>query len=160
MTVITQIDAGRAPSPPSQIAQALRAVASDAGVIRLKIQALRWDYAGPQRRAVTDLLADREGELTRLFDAAAARLRAEGSPVPGGPGGYRRNASVSFEDVARDQETRLRQLRDDLVGLIVACRTLHTLASAVDAETANRLAGEIRGLEQGVWHLSAQVSRG
>lgn len=160
MTVITQINAGTTRSRDTQVAEALRRVASDAGVLRLKIQALRWDYAGPQRRAVDDLLADREGELTRLFDAVAPRLRALGYPVPGGPGAYRQTASISFEDVASDQETRLRQLRDDLVGLIAACRTLHTLAASADERTADQLAGQVRGLEQGVWMLSAQIPDG
>lgn len=160
MTVITQINAGNTRSPEAQITQALRYVASDAGILRLKIQALRWDYAGPQRRAVNDLLADREGDLTELFDAVATRLRALGHRVPGGPGAYRKAGSISFEDVASDQETRLRELRDDLVGLIAACRTLHTLAASVDERTADRVAGQIRALEGGVWMLSAQISRG
>lgn len=160
MTVITQIDANGTPAPDARIASGLRKVASDAAILRLKVQALRWDYAGPDRRAVDQLLADREGELSQLFTAAASRLRALGHAVPGGPGAYRRHASISFEDVAGDQETRLRQLRDDVVGLIAACRTLHTVASAVDVRTADRLAGQIRDLEKGVWMLSARQSRG
>jgi DNA-binding ferritin-like protein len=158
MTVTMQIDATRTNNSDEQIALALHNVASDAAILRLKVQALRWDYAGPHRRAVDDLLADREGELTRLFTAVASRLCALGHAVPGGPGAYRKNGSISFEDVASDQETRLRQLRDDLVGLIAACRTLHTVAFSVDARTADRLAAQIRGLEKGVWMLSAQIA--
>lgn len=41
MTVITQIDATRTKNPDEQIALALRNLATDAAILRLKIQALR-----------------------------------------------------------------------------------------------------------------------
>ena len=158
MTVITQIDTDATQSQEAGIAQGLRQIASDAAILRMKLQALRWAYAGARRRDVAALLAAREHEMTGLFDVAATRLRTRGHPVPAGPGACRTHASIGLDDVSRDQETRLRALRDDLASLVAGCRATHGLVAARDVDTAARLAGQIRALERGLWMLSAQAA--
>ena len=160
MTVITQIDTDSTPQEQAGIVPALRQIASDAAILRLKCQALRWAYTGPRRRDVAGLLTEREAALTGLFEVAATRLRTLGHPVPAGPGACRAYASIGFDDVSCDQDARLRALRDDLANLAAGCRAAHGSAAANDAETAARLARKIRSLEKGVWMLSAQGAGG
>ena len=55
MTVISQLDTATPQAPEAQIAQALTRLVADAAVVRLKMQAARWHYAGPGRRGLEDL---------------------------------------------------------------------------------------------------------
>ncbi|MBK1698515.1 ferritin-like domain-containing protein [Rhodovibrio salinarum] len=164
MTVITQLDTASGldtagnEDPGAQVAQALSRVAGEAAVVRLKIQALRWQYAGLQRRALEDLLIEREGELSRLLNTAAVRLRTLGYTVPIGLTGDRANSSISLEAVDGDHDAQVRSLCDDIGHLIASCRTTHAIAQTIDARTADRLAEQIRTLEKSVWMLSAQAS--
>jgi DNA-binding ferritin-like protein len=160
MTVITQIDLSDSPATEDGVAQALGGIAADAVVLRLKIQSARWDCAGPQRRQLEDLLVAREGELTRLVNTLATRLRARGQRVPVGMAAGSGGASIERDRAGADDATRLGNLRADLERLVAACRTTHALAAAVDAHTADRLAGQIRTLETGARMLAAQQCDG
>jgi starvation-inducible DNA-binding protein len=160
MTVITQLDTATPQAPEAQIAQALSRVAADSAVLRLKMQAVRWHYAGPERRDLEDLLAEREGELTRLLNVAGARLRGLGFKVPSSMADYRTESGIApdLRDARPAKEgpaPSLAELRDDLGRVIDSCRSAHALAAELDATTAGRLAAQIRTLEHGHRLLSA-----
>ena len=157
MTVITQLDTATPQAPGAQIAQALTRVAADAAVLRLKVQAVRWHYAGPERRGLEDLLVEREGELTRLLNLAAARLRGLGFKVPSSMADYRSASGIAADPTGAGPAPSLAQLRDDLRRVIASCRSAHAMAAAVDATTAGRLAAQIRALETGARLISAQA---
>ena len=157
MTVITQLDTATPQAPGAQIAQALTRVAADAAVLRLKVQAVRWHYAGPERRGLEDLLVEREGELTRLLNLAAARLRGLGFKVPASMADYRAQTGIAPDPADAGPAQCLAELSDDLRRVIENCRSKHAMAAAVDATTAGRLAAQIRALETGARLISAQA---
>ena len=158
MTVITQLDTSSPDAPQAHIVSALRRVAADAAVLRLKVQAARWHHAGPERRELEDLLVEREGELTRLLNGVAGRLRALSYRVPPSMAAYRAETALSPDPSDGGPAQSLAELSDDLGRLISACRAAHALATATDSHTAGRLAAQIRALERGAWMLSAQAS--
>lgn len=157
MTVITQLDTATPQAPGAQIAQALTRVAADAAVLRLKVQAVRWHYAGPERRGLEDLLVEREGELTRLLNLAAARLRGLGFKVPSSMADYRAQTGIAPDPADAGPAQCLAELSDDLGRVIENCRSTNAMAAAVDATTAGRLAAQIRALETGARLISAQA---
>jgi DNA-binding ferritin-like protein len=161
MTVITKPETPRAGDPQARTAQALADLASRAGGLRLKVRALRWQCAGPQRRNLEALLAEREGDLTRLEDTLAMRLRILGHSVPAGPAADGETGPAApAERASADQQARLCALRDELQNLVAACRGTCALAAPAAPNTADRLAGHVRALEKGAWMLSAQAADG
>ena len=159
MTVITQLDTSSPEAPQGQIAPALIRVAADAAVLRLKVQSVRWHHGGPERRGLEDLLVEREGELTRLLNAVAARLRALGYKVPSSMAAYSAETAIGTGPSDGGPAQSLADLSDDLGRVISGCRAAHAAAAATDSHTAGRLAAQIRALERGAWMLSAQASR-
>ena len=159
MTVITQLDTSSPDAPQAQIAPALRRVAADAAVLRLKVQAARWHHAGPERRELADLLVEREGELTHLLNSVAGRLLALGYKVPPSMAAYRAETALSPDPSDGGPAQSLAELSEDLGRVISGCRAAHAAAAAIDSHTAGRLAAQICALERGAWMLSAQASR-
>lgn len=160
MTVITQLDTATPQAPGAQVAQALTRVAADAAVLRLKLQSVRWHYAGPERRGLEDLLLKREGELSRLLNLAAARLRGLGFKVPSSMADYRAQTGITPDPADGGPGQCLAELSDDLGRVIANCRSTHAMAATVDSHTAGRLAAQIRVLETGARMLSTQASAG
>jgi starvation-inducible DNA-binding protein len=153
------IDIGIDEDKREQVADALKKALADTYAVYMKTHGYHWNVTGPEFRTLHLMFEEQYTEMWAALDQLAERIRALGVYAPGsGPAMYALTeiqsgdndvpeARVMVENLLRDHETLIRDLRD---GLAVA-------GEADDTGSEDLLTQRIQTHEKTAWMLRAYL---
>lgn len=150
----TAIDIGIAEKDREKIADGLARVLADTFALYLKTHNFHWNVEGPMFNTLHQMFMEQYTELWNALDAVAERIRALGSPAPGG---YKAFAKLTSIEDSEGVPAALDMVRALVKGHEAVARTVRGVfplaEKAGDEATVDLLTQRLQMHEKTAWML-------